>query len=277
MRTGADLRRPARPRLKYRVLGERAFTIVETLIFLAVTSLTFVLISTSIAGKRGNAEFTDSVHDFESRLRDLANDVSTGYYLKTGNFRCIPNVAAAPAPGVTFTNVGPLPEGTNAGCISVGQRIVFSVPLPSPTYTVNNLAGRQKIIAAGISKDVTSISETQPAVNPYGQNTETINLGTVVGRVTYNDGAVHNAVGLALMTTFGNSGGSLSSTDIHADLVPITATPLVMAAANPVNGFRICLQNGNPATRHADIILGGAGRQLSTQINFGNIANGPCT
>ncbi len=59
------------------------YTIVETMIFLAVSSLMFISAMILINGRQSRAEFIQAVRVFEANLRDVANDVSTGYYANT--------------------------------------------------------------------------------------------------------------------------------------------------------------------------------------------------
>ena len=56
------------------------YTIVETLIFLAVSALLFVSTIILISGRQAKAQFTNSVRDLVSDITDVANDVANGYY-----------------------------------------------------------------------------------------------------------------------------------------------------------------------------------------------------
>lgn len=256
-------------------LGNKAYTIVEALIFLAVSGVLFAAVATSISGQQTRAQFNQGVRDFESRLLDLANDVSTGYYQSNNNFGCTSNPA-----DVEVSWVASKERGTNNGCILAGQALQFT--LNSPNFIVHPLAGKQLTRVGVDTREVTSLSEANPKVVTASSQTERINYGLTVGRVTYNNGSVVNAGGLAFVITFGGyspSTGELNSGDIHANLVPLVdASPAGIDAVNwgtviqnPSGGMTVCLQDGSgPMARHAEIRLGGNGRQLDTDAIFGN-------
>ena len=56
------------------------FTIVETMIVLAVSGALFTSAIFFIGGRQQKAEFTASVRNFETSINDIANDVSDGYF-----------------------------------------------------------------------------------------------------------------------------------------------------------------------------------------------------
>lgn len=263
-------------------MNSQAYTIVEAMIFLAVSSVLFLLVVTTISGQQAKTEFTQSVTDFESLLLDVANDVSTGYYNNSNDFSCTPNVATGP----TINNVGAGGGnlGANSGCILVGQVLRFTTD--SAIITRYPLAGNQKDI---LGKEVGNVSSTRPVAITNAQTTDVLHYGAVVGKVTYDTGAAPVTLpsngGAAIVTTFGaygSSGTDLTPSDISADLFALTnATPpavnvLAWAATpkNPLNGIKICLKDGANPTKHADVILGGNGRQLTSKVNYGT---GNCT
>ena len=64
------------------------YTIVEVMIFLAVSSLMFLIAVGFISGKQNNVEFTLSVNTLKSDIQQVFNNVSSGYYASRNNFSC---------------------------------------------------------------------------------------------------------------------------------------------------------------------------------------------
>lgn len=127
------------------------YTIVEVLMFLAVSALLFVSTMAIFSGKQGETEFTQSARDFEVVLQGIANDVSTGYYANvasgpSGSLKC-----SVSGGSVQFGAAGGADtQGTNEACIFIGKTIQFrplsnaAVPQPS-TYDLIALAGKRKV------------------------------------------------------------------------------------------------------------------------------------
>jgi type II secretory pathway pseudopilin PulG len=119
--------------------GKRSagYTIVETLIFLAVSSAMFVSAMALIGGRQGKADFNSSVRNFESKLQQLANEVSSGYYPSAaedvGQIVCQvkdatggDNYPLGIVNGMQFLTGNPTGiQGTNKDCLFLGRSIVF--------------------------------------------------------------------------------------------------------------------------------------------------------
>ena len=255
---------------------DSGFTLVEVMIFLAVSSLMLGSGVVAISGRRAAAELTTSVHDFESRIQDLANDVSTGNYAASGAFGC-------QASGSTVRiNSTPTPTGTNKDCILVGQLIAFDkLATDSGSITVASLAGLRTDPLNGM--EVTSMKKASPQPITNGA---TESIGPLqIKKVTYNNGAGDvNVTAIALVTTFGKYASSaLSSSDISVDIMPLdtsgpvsnifapnninTALSAPSAVINPSGGVAICVEGGN--NKKATIGLGTNGGTMTTSLVFG--------
>lgn len=284
MRTGIVLRRPrgGRPRLVHRAQLAGGYTISEVMIFLAVSTALFVLVASQINGQQTKSDFTQTARNFESRIQDLANDVSTGYYNNNNNFSC------TASPGTTPSINPPVAgqtQGSNTGCILVGQLIRMAPD--SPTFDIVPLAGTQKTNAGGQIREVQDIFEANPVAIDPASVTETIGYGAIIKKITYNIGAFPlPAFGVALITTFGlQGGGGLASGDVNVNLVPLSSpvlavslalSPLILALPNGM-AVTICLQdNATSPDHHADVVLSGKGRQLYTKLDIFN-NSGACS
>lgn len=93
---------------------QTGFTIVETLIVLAVTGVMFLSTVTLISGQISKRQFRSGAYQLQTLVKDKINDVSSGYYpdLKTSAAAC----------SVSPSGKDP---GTNTNCDIIGKRLVF--------------------------------------------------------------------------------------------------------------------------------------------------------
>ena len=109
--------------------ADGGYTILETMIFLAVTAMLFIAAMTTIGGKQATVQFTQGIRDTQSKIQDVINNVSTGYFPTDSNFKCIvgdaipanniPNVAPS------FT-LGASIQGSSEKCVSLGKVLEFA-------------------------------------------------------------------------------------------------------------------------------------------------------
>lgn len=90
--------------------NNKGFTIVETLIVLAVTAAMFVATSVLVSGQIGKYQYQSSMRQVQSLIQREINDVQSGYFPEASNKDCDGN-----------------PQSTNAGqeeqCVIIGKRI----------------------------------------------------------------------------------------------------------------------------------------------------------
>jgi hypothetical protein len=246
------------------------YSIVEAMIFLAISTAMFTLLAVQINGMQNRSDFAQTARDFSSRLSDLANDVSTGRYNNSASFTCVANTSSPVI--LSDAALG----GISDGCILVGQ--VLAMSAGSNSYDIFPLAGRQSINDLGTVRDVQSLTEASPIAVSLASSNESIGHGLVIKKVTYNIGAGElPAFGAAFITTFGNQGSSgLSSGEISVNLLPLVSADLATSLSSATSIFSssggvavtICLQDGPSPTRHAVVVIGGKGRQLSNKLEI---------
>ncbi|MCA9328506.1 hypothetical protein KC959_01945 [Candidatus Saccharibacteria bacterium] len=99
---------------------QRGYTILEVLIFIAVSALIFVFAMIAISGRQEQVQFTQGVREFEAKVQDILNDITTGYYAANPTIRC-EIVAGNASLDFSLTNNEDL--GTNNNCIYIGKVI----------------------------------------------------------------------------------------------------------------------------------------------------------
>ena len=74
--------------------GTGGFTIVETLIVLAVSGLLLISAIVMISGRTNKTQFTTAANDLKQSLEQVINEISSGYFPNANNFQCTAGVAA---------------------------------------------------------------------------------------------------------------------------------------------------------------------------------------
>lgn len=270
----------------------RGYTIIEVMIFLVVSSVLFTAALAAFNQQNRRTKFTDTVQQFDQSLRDILNDVETGYFTTGENFRCrlVGGVPDFQPPGVT-----PSQRGTNEECTFVGKAIQIA---PSErgvsSYAIYTMAGRRVTGSPGNERTVERISEASPRVVPatfggvifgdlssgiefyrvlYSGGTQTDGLAMIngFGRNTTTSGASlksgFNRVSLATIAPAGDSSFSHSTSNFTSRVASLNDTRI----SDSRDGITICIRESGGG-RTAAVQLGGVSQQASTVVRFDNEA-----
>ena len=136
------------------------YTIVEVLIFLAVSSLMFIIAVGAVSGKQAVVEFKQGMNDINTQIRSTVNDVANGEFPSQGDFGCqAPDSNSPPAVQGPATAQGT--NGGVGGCIFMGKVIQFGVgSATSADYNVYTVVGRQ--ISFTTKDPVTTFQDAMP-------------------------------------------------------------------------------------------------------------------
>jgi hypothetical protein len=267
------------------------------MIVLAVTGLLFISSASLISGRQNRTAFDQSIHQIQSQLQQIINEVSIGYYPNMGNVQCS-GVGAT----VVLTKTAGTTQGTNAGCVFTGKALQFALSGTDPQqFNVYSLAGLQKGGASGTES--ASLVEAKPkviaptstnAALPDATATENLQNGLTATRMWYNNGAGDRQIGVVALTgsfaSFDSTTGAIMSGSQRVDVVPIddgnvnsklnntgvagvdiinsriaSATTVV----NPSNGLFICFSSGT-TNQSGLITIGNKNRQLSVNLDIKN-------
>lgn len=295
--------------MKHRGLGA-GFTVVEVTIVLAVSSALLVSAIASFRGQAGRTEFATTVRDFDSRLQDIINDVSTGYYPNTG-VAC----SGGGSSEIILASGSANNLGTNGSCTFIGKVILFTPNAQLSSFRVFTAAGKRLKDTTLQPVDLQEAAPhlIAPGTPPYAtvpDSSETINLGggVKINSVNYNPTAAAttsdpSSYAIGFISTFGSyNGNALSSGSNSLELraipkfgtspldnvfiAPSNADPVRFVTTmntnlrNPVvssvittGTVTICL-NSQSSDQSGVITIYGASRQLKLDSV---IKNGPCT
>jgi prepilin-type N-terminal cleavage/methylation domain-containing protein len=97
------------------------FTILEVMIVLAVTAIIFFMSITFIQGKEAYNQFLVAINNVEAQLNEDINNVRDGSYVFPNNISCSGG-SSSPLISISGSDSN---QGTNKGCIFVGDAIAF--------------------------------------------------------------------------------------------------------------------------------------------------------
>lgn len=260
----------------------QGFTILETLIVLAVTGALFAAVALTLSGRQNRTQFEQAIQDIKSQIEQTINDVGTGFFPNTNNFQC-----AAGGSGPVLAGGG-ANQGENTGCIFLGKVMQFDMAGTDPEqFKVFTVAGLQRNAAGD---EVTSYTEAMPKViapsasSPntpdasqtgkllYGLTTDTMQYGTgtAIGAVAFVNSLAHYSDGAIVSGS--QQVNVIPVTDTILDTSPTAAAEAINAhlATSPVNvanGVQLCFASGG--TEQSGLItIGSNNRQLSVTLSI---------
>ena len=204
--------------------NHQGFTIVETMIVLAVTSAILISALSLIGGSQNRAQFTQSINEINAQIGSVANNVANGYYASSINDKtCRVGTSADPEP---YFESAVNSLGKNNECVYLGRVIQFT---KDQEYYLHNVLGRR--LAAGSGKEVTTMEQAYPRIidsrngkTSYPNTTEDKLLqgGLTVGFMAYKEGGLYKQTsGLAFMGSLASAGTTADSIQSGAQTVDI--------------------------------------------------------
>jgi len=280
----------------------RGYTILEVLIFIAVSAFIFVAAMAAINGRQQQVQFSQSVREFDAKINDVINDVTTGYYPTNETISCSVNLIDPTArPVLSSAGAGGNDGlGTNSDCLYVGKAFHF-VPAgetdKETKFYIYNLVGRRY---STDTNTVKSINETKPIAVATTGTTFTdpselagLRFGVEVTKV-FDSGNEYGIV--AVLSSFEGSrpSASVSSSQsasiggIYSDVGELNITKQsAITLINMMNtefmgnngyintgsdgGVVICLKDQD--NRKASVTVGAAGT-FGTQLQFDDYNTG---
>lgn len=157
------------------------YTIIETMIFLAVSALIFLIAVDFISGKQSNTEASVSLVNFETQFQQAIKNSLDGYYNNTGNFSC--SATSIPSSGSPSTNISltfsssSTAVGQNQYCTLLGDAFVFKLANTDVSsgngFSVIPIAGSNYYYSSSLGlQPLTNINQTSLyPLDPIGTNT----------------------------------------------------------------------------------------------------------
>lgn len=254
----------------------KGFTIVETLIVLAVSGTMLVAVISMISGQQGKSQFQQAINNVTQQLQQSIDDVANGYY-PTSNIVC---TSVGGAPSIISGNSS---LGSNDACVLVGKVIQFDsytdpinqrfIAYPLVDLRINANASSRTAIAPGASSH-TTVPDNSVKTSldggltivysaPNGTTTGTVGFGLIMGNAS-NTGIGADVSGSQSISLYIVSG--TKSTNSPASNVDIIDTSSNYVPAT--SGFNICLASGTTNQSGLISIGSGTGRKLSVTLTI---------
>ena len=262
------------------------FTLVETMIFLAVSGALLITAMAFITSTQSVTQFNQGANDALQQINTVIGNVSDGYYPNMKNFSC------AAGPGGPVISAGTTEQGKNKGCVFLGRVIDFQpeVSGQQKKFVIHDVAGLQQYIAPdGAIKDVDTMEKAKPTLlsSVIADNAQEIfyRNGLRLGSLEYESGGTVDAAGffssLAKTVDAGINAGLADTSAQQFDFVGFNFATITGGGTFAGNyddlvddtraGLKLCLTDGS---RQAEILIGGNNRSANTSMTIGG---GDCT
>ncbi len=270
------------------------FTIVEVMIFLAISGLMFVLAINAMSGKQQQTEFQTGVNTLKADLNQDLSNVGDGNYPSLNGISC--NVNEDSGQPYNCSTSTPI----NGASTIIGEVLAFN----SGSYTILPVIGRNYVAGSNDTQDATSLSQAEPWIISGIEQSITMPFGLTIVNGSSVTSTVTSptisptglgAIGLFSFTSFegndlANSGEALSSGSEHIEIfvipgsklntspIGLVNTPLTNCSSNPndvcvgsapvqminpSNGITLCLNSGSDIQSVLFIIGGGSNSATS--------------
>ena len=263
----------------------RGFTIIETIIVLAVTSGLFVAVAATLSGRQQKTQFTQAIQEIQSEIQQVVSDVGVGYYPGRSNFSC-----SATLSGPTF-GAGNTEQGKNAGCVFLGKAIQLKVGSTDPeVYNTYTIAGLQRDTAGN---EITSypaanakvVAAPNTSASADATDVKKLQYGLTTAEAYYNNPGKVPISSVAFVNSLASYNGSnIVSGSQQVKVIPINSSSLGQdqgtgvtniqnqlasagAVVDPSGGVKICFVSGG-TDQSGLITIGSNGRQLSVILSI---------
>lgn len=272
---------------------QRGFTIIETLLFLAISGFIFTVSINQYTNQQRNVNFSQGVRDAQAVLSSIINESASSYAPDLKNFSC--NVTPA---GLFFT-AGP-PIDDNSDCIFLGKAFgagfnpICTINTPddcSDTITIPIVGSRTDATIPTAPVLVSDYKQAMPFALSGGVAPPVIpdfserkklnnNIGIYRTFIRASDGSSKTQIGaVAFIFSLDNTNRISNTIDLVAiPVAPGGGSDKISAAINnlksgtdgsdyyknPADGITFCIKDGN--NKVSAISVGAGGGPLDVQV-----------
>jgi type II secretory pathway pseudopilin PulG len=251
-----------------RQANSAGFTIVETMVVLAVTGVLFATIALTLSSRQQSNEFTQAIQDVRSQVQQTIANVQSGYYTSKGSYNCTDSGSSLLISG------GSNQLGTNKACVFLGDVIQFN----SDNMVIYPIAGRR-------TADDLSSSSATPIVGADGtdeSSTYALKYGVTPVKMVYSNGVSSVPSGaFGVLSPAGEDSSGTGAANLNIDIYGLPGTqkddssPVSNitsalgggAVVNPSGGVKICFQSGT-TKEYGLMTIGQNNRQLNVHLDI---------
>jgi len=168
------------------------YTLIEVMIFLAISGVLFVSAVVLIQGQQGRTQFSQSIRDIDSKLAQYVNEVSASFFPSSDKYSCslVKDSNNVDRPELTLLATGTKNVGSNEDCIFLGKALQFHQDSPSgnvdDTLVVYSVLGRRTLTVGVTARGtiqkglVSSFAQANPTPALALTDTYTLPFGTKI-------------------------------------------------------------------------------------------------
>ena len=277
--------------VKQKTPMRKGFTIIEVMIFLAVSGSTFLIAVSFINGKQAQAEFTTGMNSSNAVIRTMINNVADGDYpqLPTSYLSCTLSSSGTPSISPSST------QQTAPGCTMIGKVIAPETNGNSGMYSIYSVVGCQYYVNTSCTTSQglppATLSEEQPTVALLINQSNNWPGGLMITKLLQISGTSTQAIGAfgVFSTLPQNSGNVLVSGAQATAAVVINNSQLVNVNNSNITGLvrgssalpsgsyiLMCFSDANG--HKGSVTIGGVngGGQLNTTLQMGATTAAQC-
>ncbi len=149
------------------MLGQRGYTLIEVILFLAISSALIVVALSGFSTRNRTVQFSQSMRDLEAMVKSVANDVTDGVFGNTSA-----TCSDSSSPGMTIT----AGASGSKNCIFLGKFITFGVAGDPAAYRIYTVVGSKSLsddsrdISAGGTSRIGAVKPTVVIPHTGGTN-----------------------------------------------------------------------------------------------------------
>lgn len=278
--------------------GPSGYTILEVMIFLAITGLLFVSAIVAVGGNQQKVQYSQTVRDFEVQIKDAINDVDDGYYPSYSVGSCHKDIADTTQ--IVLDETTTVAPGTNQDCINIGKIMMFNLASNNGTFGLGTITA----VSPTVGDTIGSFDQMNPILAYNGivgpgsidlSTTKPIRYGAVVTKIGDKSNTNNYYDSLSVINNFssGTSGGEykngvlvssiyghistgiLSLNTVKSDFISHITDLTNLPGEYHVNKeFYICLLT--PDDKIARIFVGIGGVPTATSTEYDLEVGGDC-
>lgn len=203
---------------------KQGYTIIEVMIFLAISGVMFIIAASFVSGKQAKSEFRQGMNSINTQIQQTINDVSNGFYPSSSNFTC--SASAAQGTPITFNTGQAEDESTNpGGCTFMGKVMQFDVgTTSSSSYNIYSIIGRQyqtdnkSLIPPASFNDAQPVAATGNSGTPNLTDTNSFEWGLTVDKM-YDKDQAHPIGAFGIFAGFASSDSNKLASGAAAPMV----------------------------------------------------------
>lgn len=221
----------------------RGYTILEVLIFLAISGFMLFAAMIAIGGRQQDIQFAQATRDFENKINDYISDVEVGYFDRDERFSC--GESATPREtDVQYSATGPSGPVDQPGVCVLSGKVIVMADEGSISSNPTAVADKSKLRIINmvslrlneLGRPANSVAESLPRPligdADYIIPTYDLQYGLEIEKVVLHDDAnstnsIEAAGVLAIMNNA--SAGTVADDDVAAE-AGSTSTKVVMAS-----------------------------------------------